>query len=327
VTSPAAFDYRVYGLPLRANRRLPHLRGAPTRHPEHPVTVYFDAEAEGDGLVHIAYGSPRAALRFSIDPIAGRVWVNRFGECPAESIVSATGLLVGPVLGGLLRLRRTVSLHACVIAVDSCAVVVLADRGTGKSTLAASMAQEGYAVLSDDIAAIAEPSPGSWIVEPGYPRLRLRPDTIAALDARGAVATDAGPVGLGDDKRYLALSTGGDAEARRSQASTGRDAGAWRFQATPLPLGVIYELRRERDQRRSVVTALPARERVSALQHNMRAALTAHDAPTRADEFARLCRLAACVPIRRLACPDGLENLGPLCETLVADATLSARTG
>jgi hypothetical protein len=303
VTSPAAFDYRVYGLALRSNRRLPHLRRGDA---QDPIEVRFDAEPVGDPLV--AYGNRRAALRFSIDPVAGRVWVNRLGDCPAESIGSATSLLVGPILAGLLRLGGTLSLHACVVAVDSVAVAVLADRGVGKSTLAAAMARAGCAVLSDDIAAIAEQSAGAWIAETGYPRLRLHPDTIATLRDHWAAVTDAGPVGLGDAKRYLTLSTAGHAQA-------------WRFQPAALPLGAIYELRRATDLSRPVATPLSAPERVSALLRHMRAGLLMQDTQARVEEFARICRLAATVPMRSLACPAGLEHLASVCETLVADAS------
>jgi hypothetical protein len=170
------------------------------------------------------------------------------------------------------------------------------------------MAGRGYPVLSDDVAAMVERAGGSWSAEPGYPRLRLWSAALGAIDASAAREADGGPVITGPDKRYLVLSSSGD-------------GGAWRFQPEPLPVGAIYELQRAPDRRSPVVTPIAGAERVTTLVRHAREPLAPLDAPARADEFARVSRLAASVPVRRLACPDDLEALDTVCQTLVDDAT------
>jgi hypothetical protein len=312
VLAPQAYDYRVYGLTLRANRRLPHLPRTGPADRQSAVEVRFGVGEETGELVRLTYGDSRAALQFAIHPAGHRVWVNWTGDARATSISNATAMLVGPVLGRLLRLRRTVSLHGCVVKIGTRAVVLVAGKGVGKSTVAAAMAQRGHAVLSDDLAAIPERATGGWMAEPGYPRLRLGPASIAAIDTWAASAParvpDAGAVLTGLDKRYLALSSGDD-----------RDE--WRFHPEPLPAGVIYELRRDLDLLAPVVSPVSGAERAMTLLRHATAPTAPLGASTRADEFARLGRLAADIPIRRLACPDSLKALPDVCQMLVDDAT------
>ena len=47
-------------------------------------------------------------------------------------------------------------------------------------------------------------------------------------------------------------------------------------------------------------------------------------ASVRADELARLARLAAAVPIRRLACPEGLDALPGTCRLLAEALDVAA---
>ena len=122
----------------------------------------------------VRYGDDRASLQFAVDAAGARVWADWSGVVVEPSIASATALLAGPVLGGLLRRRGTTSLHGCAIAIGDGAIVVVGARGAGKSTLAAALAQRGHAVLADDVAALDEHQ-GGWTVHPGYPRLRLAP--------------------------------------------------------------------------------------------------------------------------------------------------------
>ena len=50
----------------------------------------------------------------------------------------------------------------------------------GKSTTAAAFAKLGYPVLSDDLLALSDTG-GTWVVEAGYPGLRLWPDSVGPL--------------------------------------------------------------------------------------------------------------------------------------------------
>jgi hypothetical protein len=287
------------------------LRDVPA--PEHPgeADVRFELDAEpGESVAQLpplTYGRSRRAVRFTIDPTGHQVWASWPGVPAARPVNSVASILLGPILGGLLRLRRTVSLHACVLEVDSGAVVFLGGRGAGKSTIAAALAQRGHAVLSDDVAAIVEQPAGTWIAQPGYPRLRLAPATIEAIDTPAVPATEAGPVITGLEKRYLEL-------------STGEEAGPWRFQGRPVALAAIYELRRDRGVDRPFIEPIAGADRLTTLVRHLRTAVAPLDAPTKAAELERLGRLAASMPVRRVTCPDDPEALPALCQAIAGDA-------
>jgi hypothetical protein len=307
-------DYRVYGLTLRANRQLPHLHPTSARSDGGTVEVLFDEDARTTGkLDKLTYAGQNGALLFSIDAAGNSVWVNWLGES-ARSIGDAAALLLGPVLGGLLRLRGTVSLHACVVEISSRAIVLVGGKGAGKSTLAAGLAQRGEAVLSDDIAAIGERPAGTWLAEPGYPRLRLQPATIGALDAEGPATSDAGAVLTLAEKRYLHLSTSNGARA-------------WRFQPEPRPVGAVYELLRTPGLSSPFVTPIVGAERLTTLVRHLRLAPARLEASAQAGELARLGRLASAVPMRRLVIPDDLDDLPAVCNTLVLDAKSTDEPG
>jgi hypothetical protein len=277
------------------------------------VQVRFGVGEEPGNLLRLRYGDPDDGwLQFAIHPAGQRIWANWIGERGGWSISNAAGLLLGPVLGGVLPLRGTVSLHGCVLEVGSFAVVILAESGVGKSTLAAAMAQRGHAVLSDDTAAMTERR-GSWIAQPGYPGLRLGPATLGVIGDGDGARRDGGPVMPGVDKRYVTLSTAGEFPA-------------WRFRSEPLRVGVIYELCRVPDLRAPTATRIDGAERVTTLRRYTRAALAPSDASSRADGFARLSRIAVSTSIRRLACPDSLEGLPAVCETLIRDVESAAQT-
>ncbi|NIO13431.1 MAG: serine/threonine protein kinase, partial [Gammaproteobacteria bacterium] len=84
------------------------------------------------------------------------------------------------MLGFVLRLRGVLSLHASVIDINGEAVGFMGAAGAGKSTLAAAFAKKGFAVMSDDILAL-KPGDSAPFAQPGYPRLRLWPDSAVVL--------------------------------------------------------------------------------------------------------------------------------------------------
>jgi hypothetical protein len=344
-------DYRIYGLTLRASWPLPQLLAAPADPPEGAVDVRFDVggglsdatpgteavdwiplpshdlppsqrvwSGTGPDGVFVrlryqgAYNGAYGALEFVIHPTARRVSAAWSESSPVKSMDDATALLVGAVLGCVLRLRGTICLHACAVAVGSRSVVILGERGMGKSTAAAALAQHGHAVLSDDLAAITEDASDGkdgprWTTQPAYPRLRLVPTTIDAFDGPAAGPS---PVMTGMDKRYLDLSTEGGARK-------------WRFQPEPLPLGGIYLLQRRADVDAPVVEPIVGGARLTTLLAHTSADFAPLDQVTRAREFGRLGRLAATVPIRRIECPHDLERLPEVCEAIVDDASPRVR--
>ena len=88
--------------------------------------------------------------------------------------------LVGSAWGVLCYQRCLLPLHCSAIVLDGGAIAFAGDSGIGKSTLAAGLAQRGYAVLCDDVG-IIEPVAGRVRLLPAPKRVKLRRDAADAL--------------------------------------------------------------------------------------------------------------------------------------------------
>ena len=84
------------------------------------------------------------------------------------------------VLPLALSQQRQLVFHASAVEVDQCSVVFMADSGTGKSTLAADFATNGYRFLADDCVWLNK-QPSGFHVMPGHPSLRIWEDTFETL--------------------------------------------------------------------------------------------------------------------------------------------------
>jgi hypothetical protein len=136
----------------------------------------------------IGRGSDRYVLRFSeFGDFEVSACGRRIVAHAAHSLPPATlrHLLLDQVLPLTLgRMGRT-AIHASAVHVPGLGVVAFAGRaGCGKSALAAALAREGCAVMSDDCLVIAVRPDGVWAV-PSYPGVRLWPDVASRLGYRG----------------------------------------------------------------------------------------------------------------------------------------------
>jgi hypothetical protein len=154
--------------------------------------------------------------------------------------------------------------------------------GAGKSTTAAAFGMQGYALLTEDVLALT-PTACGFDVRPGYPQVRLWPDSVRLLYGGAKVLPRLTPTW---DKRALAFAQPG-----------------LRFRTRPLRLKAVYVLSEAVDPRTAVVS-LKGADSVLALLANTYVGYLL-DAQQRRDEFAVLTRLAACVPVRRAALAHG----------------------
>ena len=239
----------------------------------------------------------RAWSEFVIDPTGSQVWV--MVTAPHQNGVP---LLLGPVLTSVLRLHNVTCLHASVEVVGKQAIAILGSKGMGKSTLAAAFSQQGFTILSDDIAALAETQEG-FFVQPGYPRLRLTQQAASTLN-RASVALDRvfPSYENSPDKYYIDLT------------KNGRE-----FPQHPYPLKAIYLLQaRDRQIQDPFITPFPAAAGLMTLvQHTSANQMLTRT--QRADEFKVLARLIKHVPWRRVHRPDDLNVLPQLCEVILND--------
>jgi hypothetical protein len=159
--------------------------------------------------------------------------------------------------------------------------------------------------LSDDVAVLADLA-DRFLVQPGYPRINLWPDSVRTLLG----TEDALPrITLTWEKRYLPL-----------------DRNEQRFQSSPLPLGAIYIL----DEREPGLTA-PVIEEVVGGEALMTLVANTYvnyllDRDMRAREFDVLSRLLAGVAVRRVRPAADSSKIFDLCESIAADAKQLALT-
>jgi len=234
--------------------------------------------------------------RFAVDP-QGREIV---ADWPAGySLEDAATYLVGPVLAFVLRLRGQICLHASGVAIEDRAIALVGSPGAGKSTTAAAFAKSGYAVLSDDVAALIEQGE-CFRMQPGYPRVNLWPDSVRVLFGSEDALPRITPTW---DKRFLAL-----------------DQNRFRFESRALPLGAIYVLHsRETGGSACRIGPISPPSAIMTLAANTYVNYLL-DKDMRSKEFGVLGRLVNSVAVRSVEPPDAASRLDEVSEAIAADA-------
>jgi hypothetical protein len=120
------------------------------------------------------------------------------GSDPADALPFA----LGTGLAALLYQRGTLVLHAATVERNGTAIALCASSGTGKSSLAAALCQQGCRLVSDDVAAVAIDPAGRPLVQPDGRCLKLCDRTI---DRFGLAPYRREPVRPGIAKHYVAL--------------------------------------------------------------------------------------------------------------------------
>ena len=313
--------HSVYGLRLRSNRRVPGLEPLPPSEPidaqiwlgdeppdlvealERPRQVLYVSPYHGDLGKPILTVSTLAGgdyfefqydddTRFIVDKGGTRVWATWAEHSTVED--TATYLL-GPVLGFVLRRRGIVCLHASAVVIGDQAVALLGPPGAGKSTTAAVFARQGYAVLSDDVVALDERD-DVFLVQPGYPRLCLRPDATSSLYGSANALPRITP---NWDKCRLDLNGNGH-----------------RFHSGPCPLAAIYLLGKRREEASGGIEAIPRGNAVIDLVANTHVNYLL-DPAQRAAEFGLLGRLLKRVPMHVLTLDKEPLHVGRVCDVLL----------
>lgn len=234
-------------------------------------------------------------IEFIVDVGGTQTWATWPDTATLED--TATYLL-GPVLGFMLRLRGVTCLHASAITVGNQAIALLGPTGSGKSTTAAAFAGLGYPVLSGDVVALSDLG-DAFLVQPGYPRLRLWPEAVNALYGSEDALPRITPTW---DKRYLDLTENG-----------------FRFHQQPLPLAAIYILdERSTDPAAPFVDGICGSDSLMTLIANTYATYLL-DKAMRAQEFELVGRLVNTTPLRRATPHVDMASLSDLCEVILDD--------
>jgi len=244
-----------------------------------------------DGHFHLEYAD---GTQFLIDTDGTRIWAT----WPAETLTledTATYLL-GPVMGFALLLRGSISLHACAVAVRDRAVVIAGPAGSGKSTVAAYFAEQGYRILAEDVVTLRDLG-AEFLVQPAYPSIRLWPASVEALYGAADKLPKLTPTW---DKCYLDLTQD-----------------KYEFQHDPLPLAAIYVLTERSDDTKApfVENLTPAEGLMSLLGNTYAAYLM--DRTMRAHQFEILQRVLDSVPVKRVTPHSDPARIGGLCQTIL----------
>jgi hypothetical protein len=223
-----------------------------------------------------------------------RVWAN----WPVNLTIEDTATyLLGPVFGLLLRLRGVTCLHASAVSLGDCAVAFVGSEGAGKSTTAAALAREGWAVLSDDVVALTEID-GAFCVDPAYPYLCLWPESVEAIYG----SAEALPrFSSNYEKRCLSLAKN-----------------ALRFESRSVPLKAIYILGERAPDPAPRLKTLSAQNAILHLVANT-FATNVLEREMRAKEFATLGRLVPNVPVLEVFAHQDPSRLPDLCRLIRED--------
>ena len=256
------------------------------------LTVWPDLD--GWRVHYLAEGEQ---LSFAVSPAADLVRVSWSRNFPALDVPA---FCLGPMIGCVLRLRNILALHAGVIAVDGGAVAVTGFKGAGKSTLVGTLARKGFPVLSDDIAPILEDD-GVLRAHPGYPRLRLWPETLERLSVS---CRELPKVTSFFEKRYIELDGNGE-------------GAGWRFHDRPLPLRAICFLAHRDFHGLPELVPVASAEALHLLLQNCYADYVL-DHKGRLEQFKALGRIVARTPLFLVRRPDDLDALPDTCEAVAS---------
>ena len=185
--------------------------------------------------------------------------------------------LNGSVYAAIASINGLLPIHASAVAHNGQVFAFTGPAGSGKSTLVAALAQFGLPMFCDDTLVFDLSDPGRIVCLPGHKRLKLRPDAILLSGANPEEQVSAVL-----DKRYA-----------RSAAGVVEIA---------LPLAELVFL--EEGPETSIAPIIGA-ERLIRLRddHYTAQLFAAARQSRRADEFARLTRLAKTIPMTRFVRP------------------------
>ena len=185
MNSPAHWRYSAYGCLIRSEIELPEL------------TVQVSGPDNSSIFIRRRTIQPRSDEdTISIEPdgafmqwaAVGRFKVSReaidFDLAPGVTDALAAFPLLGPVLAVMLHLRGRFLLHASAVSVAGLGVVVMGDKGAGKSSTAAALVGAGQRLLCDDLV-VADSVHTGPTLPPGFGQLKLSDAALSLVRQLG----------------------------------------------------------------------------------------------------------------------------------------------
>jgi hypothetical protein len=180
--------YLLGGITLMSEIVFPELAAIDAqRATANPVTVRLDAVAEEwPGSVAVDRDCFATPSQYFLRIAGIARYLVRDGRevvvCPASNaeMRDVRGYFLGIIFNVLCHQRGLLPLHGSAVRNGDSAVAFLGRSGQGKSSIAAHLAQRGFAVLADDICLI-DPEQAEMRVIPTAPWLKLWRDSLETL--------------------------------------------------------------------------------------------------------------------------------------------------
>lgn len=277
-------DYSVYGLKIASDITLPPLAAAGDGPAPADVTIRHGkiGDPPAGGVAFRTWHALPARFHIVIGPgcrmdVTGgkTITIEGADAVPPERLVS---MILGSGMAALLMQRGIVPLHACSIAIDGGALVVMGRSGAGWICLLATLLQQGYPMVSDDVLGLRLAETCRVMALPAFPAVRLWQDSLAML---GHSADGLARVQPGMAKHYLPI------------AAT---------VAGPLPVRAIVQLTNT-NAAEPELREVPPSNRTECLSRYIFRKRFMAGMQLRALGFSVATRLATSVPFLRLARP------------------------
>lgn len=203
-----------------------------------------------------------------------------------------------------LEQRGLPCIHANALAVDDVAIGLIAPSQAGKTTLSAALLEHGMQLMTDDMLALYAGQDG-WTVYPGWPQLRMWPDSA---------------------QRYVAPNKPALAKVHDRFAKRIVDAesiGASSFCTGSRPLKQLYLLDRKQSTKAGqgevkIETISPSEAMIYLLQNSILG--DAYQAlGLESSRLKALARLVRQVPFKKISYPSGENSLPWVCEQIKRD--------
>ena len=219
--------------------------------------------------------------------------------------------LLGIVFSLWLGLQGIPALHASAVVVKDRAVAFLATNKGGKSSLAATLMQAGYSLLTDDILPVERRGEVFW-ARPGYPQMRMWPDQAWRFLSH-----------------YEDLDIVHPAYSKRRVPVGENGLGDFCDASQPLACLYIPERRNPADRRTRVeITPISRGEALVSLIGQSFAPRIMEALRLQPHRFGLLASLVSQVPMRRVVYPEGFDHLPRVrCAILDNLANLSSSGG
>ncbi len=282
------FSYRAYGLTVASEFELPEAipaeSQADVRVRRGPLSASIPAGFD-DGCFA---ATPTEAYLYWSD--VGTIAVRDGCEVIVDPLPDADErvirlVILGAALAVVLHQRGFAVLHAGVVGLNGGAVAFVGGSGWGKSTMVAAMHDRGAKLVTDDIAAIEMLGTEAPVVHPGFPQIKLFPDSISRFG--------------GDPEAMPILDPAADKRGRRLEDAFVQDV---------LPLKRIYVLaRRDEDE---IVDLAPSEALVELVRHTFPVVSRVVELTgAAAAQFPQCVRLVDQVPVCRLAREPGMARI------------------